>query len=273
MNKRSIKQKILLPYCAIILSVTVILGVISHQVLMTTVTDRQQETLALVARATGEEIAHQFERRKEQIKILAHSDATERYARNYAFYSLGRKFAEHKNSFPFLTYVNQEGVEEERMEGGRVSEGFEDISSTMIFREAEANPNTTVISGVETGPGKEPRISFIHWTQNFFGQFGGIIRGSSPLSSLTAPTRQAKVGQLGFITILNSHGQVLAYPDENRMLKIASGDNDVSRTLLSAAVMKNSGFGRASILGVDGYVAFAPVPGTDWSLLVTLPYD
>ena len=119
----------------------------------------------------------------------------------------------------------------------------------------------------------EPRISFIHWTQNFFGQFGGIIRGSSPLSSLTAPARQAKVGQLGFITILNSHGQVLAYPDENRMLKIASGDNDVSRTLLSAAVMKNSGFGRASILGVDGYVAYAPVPGTDWSLLVTLPYD
>ena len=273
MNKRSIKQKILLPYCAIILSVTVILGVISHQVLMTTVTDRQQETLALLARATGEEIAHQFERRKEQIKILAHSDATERYARNYAFYSLGRKFAEHKTSFPFLTYVNEEGIEEERMEGGRVSEGFEDISGTRIFREAEANPNTTIISGVETGPGKEPRISFIHWTQNFFGQFGGIIRGSSPLSSLTAPARQAKVGQLGFITILDSHGQVLTYPDASRMLKIASGDNDVSRTLLSAAVMKNSGFGRASILGVDGYVAYAPVPGTDWSLLVTLPYD
>ena len=273
MNRTSIKQKILLPYCAIILSVTVILGVVSHQVLMTTVTNRQQENLALLARATGEEIAHQIERRKEQIKTLAHSDATRRYALDYAFYSLGRKFSEHQSLFPFLTYVNEQGVEEERMENGRLNEGFKDISHTQAFREAAANPNTTVVSAVETDPGKEPRVSFVHWTQNFFGQFGGIIRGSSPLSALTKPAQRAKVGQLGFITILNSHGQVLAYPDENRMLTDAAADDDISRNLLSAAVRKNTGFGRASILGVDGYVAYAPVPGTDWSLLVTLPYD
>lgn len=273
MNRKSIKQKILLPYCAIILGVTVVLGIISHQVLMSTVTDRQQENLALLARATGEEIAQQFERRKERIKTLAHSDATQRYARNYAFYSLERNFAEHKQMFPFLTYVNEQGVEEERMERGRASESFEDISNTKIFHEASANPNETVISSVEVRPGEKPSISFVHWTRNFFGQFGGIIRGASPLSALTAPAQRAKVGQLGFITVLNSHGQVLAYPDENRMLAIASGDDDTSRNLLNAAVGRSTGFGRASILGVDGYVAYAPVPETDWSLLVTLPYD
>jgi len=64
MNRKSIKQKILLPYFAIILSVTIMLGIISHQVLMTTVTDRQRETLALLARATGEQIAQQLNRRK-----------------------------------------------------------------------------------------------------------------------------------------------------------------------------------------------------------------
>ena len=127
---------------------------------MATVTSRQQETQALLARATGEEIARQFERRKEQIKILAHSDATERYARNYAFYSLGRKFSEHQNVFPFLTYVNEQGVEEERMENGRLSEGFKDISSTKAFREAAANPNTTIVSTVEAAPGTDPRISW-----------------------------------------------------------------------------------------------------------------
>ena len=273
MGYKSIKQKILLPYCAIILGVTVVLGVISHHVLMTTVTDRQRETLTLLARATGEEIAKQFDRRKERIASLAHSDATERYAHDYAFYSLGRKFAEHKQLFPFLTYVNELGVEEERMENGRVSENFEDISGARVFREASNKRNETVISSVEVSAGKKPYISFVNWNQDFFGKFGGIIRGVSPLADLTKPARQASVGQLGFVMVLNVRGQVLAYPDENRLLTIASGDDDASRALLTAAARQSTGFGRASILGIDGYIAYAPVPGTDWSLLVTLPYD
>ena len=168
MNRKSIKQKILLPYSTIILSVTVILGIVSHHVLMTTVTDRQRETLALLARATGEDISQGLNRRKERIKALALSDATERYARDYAFYSLGRKFAEHKEMFPFLTYVNEQGIEEERMEGGRVSENFEDISDTKLFRDAAANPNKTVISSVEVGLGEEAFVSFAYWRQDFF---------------------------------------------------------------------------------------------------------
>lgn len=273
MSRKSIKQKILLPYCAIILSVTVVMGIISHQVLMTTVTDRQRETLTLLAHAIGDEISQRFEHRKEKIKTLAHSDATERYARNYAFYSLGRKFIEQKDVFPFLTYVNEEGTEEERMEDGRVSESFEDISNTKVFREASENPNKTVVSPVEATPGTEPHVSFVHWNRDFFGQFGGVIRGQSPLSVLTEPARKARVGQLGFIMVLDSLGQVLEYPDENRLLATATGDDKESRELLTAAMQKKSGFGRASVLGVDGYIAYAPVPGTDWSLLVTLPYD
>ena len=84
MSRKSIKQKILLPYCAIILTVTVALGIISHQVLMTTVTDRERETLALLAQSTGEKISHKLQRRQELVKALALSDATERYARNFA---------------------------------------------------------------------------------------------------------------------------------------------------------------------------------------------
>ena len=273
MNRKSIKQKILLPYCAIILSATIILGIVSYHALMTTVTDRQRETLTVLAHATAEEIAQRLDRRKEQIKALTLSDATERYARDYAFYSLGRKFAEHKEMFPFLTYVNEQGLEEERMESGRVSENFQDISDTELFRDAAANPNKTVISSVEARPGEEAFVSFAYWRRDFFGQFAGMIRGASPLSELTAPVRQAKVGQLGFIMVINSNGQVLAYPDENRMLTVASGDDAPSRDLLSAAVGNGTGFGRANILGVDGYTAYAPVPRSDWSLLVTLPYD
>jgi len=273
MSRKSIKQKILLPYCAIILTVTVALGIISHQVLMTTVTDRERETLALLAQSTGEKISHKLQRRQELVKALALSDATERYARNFAFYSLGRKFAEHNRTFPFLTYVNEQGIEEERMEGGRVSEDFQDISSTSIFRRAAANPNEAVVSAVEIQPGGEPFVSFAYWHQDFFGQFAGLIRAGSPLSELIAPANEARVGQLGFVTVTDSNAKVLSYPDKNRRLNPASGDDESSRSLLSAATGGGTGFGRASILGVDGYVAYAPVPGTDWSLLVTLPYD
>jgi signal transduction histidine kinase/CheY-like chemotaxis protein len=273
MSRKSIKQKILLPYCAIILTVTVALGIISHQVLMTTVTDWERETLALLAQSTGEKISHKLQRRQELVKTLALSDATERYARNYAFYSLGRKFAEHKRTFPFLTYVNERGVEEERMESGRVSENFKDISATTIFRRAAAKPNEALVSAVEIQPGGEPYVSFAYWHQDFFGQFAGMIRAASPLAELIAPAYEAHVGQLGFITVIDSHGKVLSYPDKNRMLNAASGDDDPSRNLLVDATGGRTGFGRASILGVDGYIAYAPVPGTDWSLLVTLPYD
>ena len=273
MIRKSIKRKILLPYCAIILTVTVTLGVISHQVLMSTVIDRERETLAVLAQATGQKIYHKLERRQELVKTLALSDATERYARNYAFYSLGRKFAEHKETFPFLTYVNEQGFEEERMENGRVSENYQDIAGTDIFRASAANPNTPVMSPVEMSPAGVPYVSFAFWHQDFFGQFAGMIRGASRLSEIIAPARETSVGQLGFVAVVDSHARVLSYPDKNRMLAIASGDDDASRELLSAAVGGRTGFGRASVLGVDGYIAYAPVPGTDWSMLVTLPYD
>ena len=90
---------------------------------MTTVTDRERETMALLAQSTGERISHKLQRRRELVKTLALSNATERYARNFAFYSLERKFAEHKHTFPFLTYVNEQGIEEEIC--GRLLEGLE----------------------------------------------------------------------------------------------------------------------------------------------------
>ncbi len=273
MSRKSIKQKILLPYCAITLTVTIVLGVISHQVLMTTVTDRQQENLTLMAHTTGDEIARLVTRRKEEIKALALSNATERYAHNYAFYSLSRLFAEKSHLFPLLSYVNDVGLEEERMVAGRISENYQDLSGSWIFKTAQDRPNETIVSAVTEGFYKEPVINFLFRHEDFFGEFAGIIRGSSPLSDLTAPARQAKVGELGFVMVLDERAQVLAYPDQNRILKPASGDDDESRKLLSAVVAHSTGFGRARILGVDGYVAYAPVPETNWSLLVTLPYD
>ena len=159
---RSIREKVLLPYFGLVMVVTLILGLVSHQMLMSTVVGQQHETMRLQAREVGSAIAEQVERRKALIKSLAHSDATERYATNYGFYSLPRLFAENRSEFPLLTYVNSEGIEEERTVFGLISDDYMDISKTELFKQSAAHPNEALLSDLESGVLGEPTISFIY---------------------------------------------------------------------------------------------------------------
>jgi signal transduction histidine kinase/CheY-like chemotaxis protein len=270
---RSIREKVLLPYFGLVMVVTITLGFVSHQMLMSAVVGQQQETMRLQAREVGSAIAEQVNHRKALIKSLAHSDATERYATNYGFYSLPRLFAENSSDFPLLTYVNKEGVEEERTEFGHISDDYMDISKTTLFKQSAAHPNEALLSDLESGVLGEPTISFIYRRQDFFGTFGGVLRGAAPLRDLTTPAREKRIGELGFVTVLDEAGKVLSYPDKNRLFTTLEGDDESSQKTAEAAIAKKTGFERASILGVDGYVAYQAIPGTSWSLLMTLPYD
>ena len=270
---RSIKRKILFPYAILVLVVTILVGVVSHRMLITTVVEQQGGLLAVVARAVSADISHLVNDRRERIRRLAHSDAAERYARDYAFYSLSRLFAENANQFPLLTFVDESGREAERVEEGRPTGQYRDISDTALFADSTRRVNQVVMSEVEHDVWREPTISYIYHHVDFFDQFGGIIRGAAPLVDLVRPARAEQVGDLGFVMVVDGEGRLLAYPDSTRMFSRIRGDDEPSQALVDAALAARSGFGRASLLGLDGFVAYTPVPTTPWAVMVTLPYE
>ncbi len=270
---RSIKRKILLPYSGLVLIVTILVGVVSHRMLVTAVVEQQGAMLSVVARAVSAEISHLVNDRRDRIRRLAHSDAAERYARDYAFYSLSRLFAENAEQFPLLTFVDESGREAERVEQGRPTDQYQDISDSSLFEQSTGRVNEVVMSQVEHGVWREPSISFIYTHLDFFDQFGGIIRGAAPLADLVRPARDERVGDLGFAMVVDAQGRLLSYPDQTRLFSRIRGDDESSQALVEAVLAAGSGFGRANLLGLDGFVAYAPIPTTPWAVMVTLPFE
>ena len=273
MPKKSIRQKLLLPYCALVLLVALILGFLCYQVVVDSLAEQQHETLSLHSHTAAAHVSRLLQHRKTLLRDIAHSDATERYAENYAFYSLSRLFLDNQTTFPTLSFINESGVEEERTVNGQIEETYRDLAQHPLFSPAAAQPNTTVVSDIVLDANGQPAIDFMYHHRNFFDEFGGIIFGTASLEALTEPAATARVGELGFISVVGADGQVLSYPDKNRLLQTASATDDRSRGLLRAALSGHEVFGRARILGVDGYVASAPIAGTDWTVIATLPVD
>ena len=273
MQRESVRQKVFIPFCVLVILVSIGLGVLCYRVLVDSLTSQQRETLALHSGTAAKHIGQLVEYRRTVIRDLAHSDAAERYAQNYAFYSLSGLFVAHAETFPSLSFINERGAEEERTSAGQAVESYRDLSDTDLFRQAAAYPNAPHMSAIEAGATGESGLRFMYHYRNFFDEFGGVILGFTPLSDLTEPARQASIGHLGFIVVVDAAGEVLAYPDRNRLSRSIYADDGDSARLLEAALAGQTAFGRASILGVDGYVASAPVPGTGWRVIATLPFD
>ena len=273
MPRRSIRQKLMLPYCALVLFVAVLLGILCYQVLVDSLTEQQRETLSLHSQTAAGQMSRLLDYRKALIRDIAHSDAAGRYAQNYAFYSLSRLFLDHHETFPALSFLNEAGEEEERTVQGRTEERYRDLAEHELFRQAARHPNTTVVSAVRIDANGRPAIDFMFHRRNFFDEFGGVIFGTAMVDSLTEPARSSRVGELGFVAVIGADGQVLSYPDRNRLLQAVRAGDAASTRLLEAALAGRKVFGRAKILGLDGYVATAPVAGTDWTVIATLPID
>ncbi|MBU4261872.1 MAG: response regulator [Proteobacteria bacterium] len=272
---RSIKTKILVSQIGLVLLVCGLLGFSSYVLMVDSLKKTQEQRLRNIAQDRAQELSAMIQYKEEKFRTLATNEAIEAYTREYHEPVLIQHFNGFMAEFPMLAYVREDGIEEMKLVNGvERPEILEDISTTFLFEEATWIPNKvfSVFPGQGTDA-EEMMVQFAYCRQNFFEEFEGVIVGGIPLGDFLKDFQQFKFDDTGFLILMDAAGTIISHPQKDKIMGRLAGDNRQSEEIVTQAGKMNSGFHRASLLGVDGFVAYSPVPGGNWSVLAVLPYD
>lgn len=270
----SIKIRYSVMHMAMILSICTMLGFISYRLIITTVSKQQIEKLSLIAASMANRIAHQMVTRDELLQQLVTGEIVARYSKTYEEKLLQEYLHQFASEFSMISYVNRQGIEEFKLVDGINRTNLSVITESKIFADVSWLPNQVVSTiNLDQPSDTIPRLVSGFHRENYFGEFEGIIIVESRIDELLRPYREYKLGDSGFLTVIDGSGNVLLHPDSEVLYHPISFDGDTSGQLLSSALENKTGVGRATLGGRDGFVAYTPVSDGDWIVMATLPYD
>jgi PAS domain S-box-containing protein len=272
---KSIKTKILASFLGMISLLALILGISSYLLMTQNLENAEKANLEFMAHRMSVEIENYFSNKTAIIKRIAADKEIDEYSEKFQELPLFRYLAKFEREFPILIYINEKGVEEVKVVNGRMSDEPVDHSSDPLYLSVIRTPNAVQIMRAERTPEMdEPVIRMGLERRFYFGnEFKGIIFGYVPVSKMTEDIYGAKIGRAGFVSLIDSKGTILAHPQKDKVLSSIVGTGQESARLIADATAMKEGFARATIMGVDGYVAYAPAKDVGLSVLVTLPYD
>lgn len=106
-------------------------------------------------------------------------------------------------------------------------------------------------------------------------QVTGVIYGAIDMETIEKKVLNIKVGQTGYAFVVQGDGLRIIHPDKEKAMKynplkdtgILPEEKDLNERILK----RESGIARFNDKGNDRFVAYAPIPGVDWSVAMEVP--
>ena len=107
----------------------------------------------------------------------------------------------------------------------------------------------------------------------------GVITALIPYEAVNSLISGIKIGQTGYATLLDKEGSVNVHPVIDKVM-IKENAIALSETvtelrpmaeLLKKCVNRETGFGQYAYAGAVKYMSYAPVEGTDWTIMLSAP--
>ncbi|MBU1057917.1 MAG: PAS domain S-box protein [Proteobacteria bacterium] len=274
---KSINTKILTSQIGLVLLLSIALGCSTYFLMIKSLTRCQERNLTFITKYYVEHLISHINDKKNQFKKIAMGEAILAYSLEYEEPALLQYFDSVMADFPVLSYINEDGFEEVTLVKSERLEAFPDISKTILFEEATWQPNKvfSMFSIPETGAVSACAacMQFAFCRKSYFGEFEGIIAGKIPIPDLIREIGEFKFDKTGFLMIIDDQGNVLSHIEKKNILKKVVVEGTHSEEILAQITAMQSGFGRATIMDIDGYVAFTPIEGANWAMIATLPYE
>lgn len=272
---QSIKSKLLISQLGLIFFIALVLSVTSNFLMVSRLQAIQKKSLEFIADDVVMRFRSYLSVKKNLMERIAEGKSVMSYRERYLDRALAANFVNYREEFPVLSYVSEKGMEEVKVINGELSRDWRDISQSDVFRKALEERNKAVVSSVESS--SELGVPVIRLALAKYGyfedEFIGIILGTLPLAEIAKAAAQIKVAQSGFVSVINTKGDFVIYSGKDKIPSRIAGEGIPASRLISDAKALKRGFGRATIFGCDGLVAYVPVEEMGWSVMVTLPYD
>ncbi len=263
---KSIQTKLI----ALILSVFIvalgILGGISYWISYNMLSENIAANSTSLAMSSSEHIGDWLEARKSELTVMAVSPVVLTGNKEAILPFLVAVARENKvyDSIGFASvdgaYINSTGVT------GSVSD--RDYFKKALHGEASiSNPLIAKSTG--------HLVSIVAIPVKVDGKVTGVLYGAVSMEGLTKNILSIKVGKTGFAYVVQSDGLTIIHPDKDIAMKANFlQDNGITAEQKKATEQMakgETGLATYSFNGEGRMVAFAPVPGVNWSLAVAAP--
>lgn len=108
-------------------------------------------------------------------------------------------------------------------------------------------------------------------------QIVGVLGGTLMVDNLISRINEIKLAQSGYAYVIQGDGLTIIHPDKQMVMKtnlLTDQNTDTKLKDITGRMIKGEkGIGSYTVNGITKYVAFAPIPGSHWSLGANVPVN
>lgn len=265
MQFRSIKTKLTIAIALIVFISLVTLGAASFWNANKLIVQEMETSLMSLAENNGDKLALWVNGRKSEISLLANSpiiqagnmETSMNYLRN-----------EMKRNPLFLRFYIIDMNGQARYTNGEQR----DLSDRDFFKQARSGKTLVGDPVVSKVDGKIVSSAIAPIIKD--GVIVGCLAGTLNTEEIIKLINEIKAGQTGYAYALQGNGLVMFHPNKDLLLKanlLTDAAVDASQKKLAGRMVKGEhGVASYTENGQAKYLAYAPVPGTTWSLAVNV---
>jgi len=219
--------------------------------------------LSMQAQAKGEAISSILSKRVSEVSTIARSPIVISGNKEAIKAYLA---AETKNNPQYEIIIDVD-------DKGMPSNGAGSMAERPHFQ--RAMKGETVISDPVISKGTGKPIVSVATPIKIDGRITGVLIGAINIEALDKLITETKVCDTGYAYVLRGDGLTIFHPNKDFVNKVNQLTDPSCSPALKAIADKSikgdTGIGRYEYGGVDKYVAYAPIEGTNWSIGVNVP--
>ncbi len=262
----SIRARLTFAIVALILLSVSIMGSVSYWNAKNTIIREMENSLTLLSRDNAEKLGMWVAERKSEVAFLANSPLVDEVAGDTAMNYLKD---ENKRNPLFQSFMMANAKGDAIFTTGQKAS----LAERPYFRPVMEGKTVMSNPVVAKDTGTLVVVPVTPVSRN--GTATGILGGAVTLADVIKLVGQIKAGDTGYAYVVQSDGLIIFHPDTNMAMKF-NGLTDAAspqtlKDITSRMVKGEQGITQYSFDGVAKYIAFAPIPGTSWSLAVNVP--
>jgi len=266
MQFSSIKTKLTLAIVLMIFVSLNALGIGSYWNARKTVTEDMEESLMAMAKTNSEKLGMWVESRKREVTTLANSPMVDNIASEGALSYLRH---ENKSNNFFMSFMMADRKGEAAFTTGQKA----NIAERGYFKTAMEGKAVVSNPVMAKDVNKAVVVAVAPVIRN--GAVTGILGGGVPLDDVIKLVGEIKTGKSGYAYVMQQDGVLAIHPNKDLAMKF-NGITDPSvpaelKAIAEKMAKGEQGIGQYSFKGEAKYIAYAPIPGTTWSLAVNVP--
>lgn len=264
MMRRSIRWRLLLPLIGIVSSMIILLIGVSYTLAKNAMISQIDTSSGEIAANLAEGIATRTAAWKHKIEILASTDIAKtmdwrklaKYAseRSWLFEEFSMLYVADASG-SFLTTTGASGSAADRPYFAQAMAGNTVVSAPQVSR-ADNTAVMAVVSPIRSENG------------HIIGMLGGVVQ----LSYLADLLNDVKIGESGYVAMLDQNGLVIAHPDPALVLTANMAQHPAKELaeVSSRAAAGETGVGSYTYEGLAKRVAYHPVPDSSGFSVITI---